>query len=259
MLSFIRLWLLTAFRHSLGITDAVAFVVGLALHPIKRTYPEFAPMLGDDFIWNIIVGTLLTVFAARLLIAPYWLWKEQCERNEVLQNENNRLQQGGGDPNTITISASYMTPEALYGSGSLEILDDPESGGAYRFLAFDQSSEESAQWENWVPRLWVRTPVQFRFQWSFGDDVSGGVVFALSGKRVDDMSFPFSERVLAYGRNNTNNQLSWSSWSSTLDLSGVTEGDNYLFRITRIAADERDTLPADARIHAVQVRSVAGS
>ena len=83
MFSFYQRWLVTAFRHSLGVTDAILFIFPAAGAGI-------AWALGYEVLvhipwWAIALGCFATVFLVRLVQAPYWLWDEEHSARAELE------------------------------------------------------------------------------------------------------------------------------------------------------------------------------
>ena len=78
MRAFYWRWLKTAFRHSLGAVDLWSFVIGSMLALIDHFWLQMHLMTKT---WQIPVWVLGTIITGRLVLAPYWMWKE----DEVLR------------------------------------------------------------------------------------------------------------------------------------------------------------------------------
>lgn len=76
----------TAFTHSLGITQDLLFAAfllgGIVLYGLKRAgmIADEAPWLSEITGWQIAAVVLGAIFLVRLLVAPYWLYKEAHDR-----------------------------------------------------------------------------------------------------------------------------------------------------------------------------------
>jgi len=78
MSSFFCKWFQVAFVRSLGIADAISSVVGIA----GAAYVHYKPGAGtvvSELIWQIPLGAFAVTVFVRLVMAPYWIWKEQEE------------------------------------------------------------------------------------------------------------------------------------------------------------------------------------
>ncbi|HEX4104937.1 MAG TPA: hypothetical protein VHX92_01775 [Rhizomicrobium sp.] len=70
----------TAFRHSLDHTQTVLFILfiiaGVATALVRSHAPKLAAMIPDVSGWQIAAIVLGTIVLARLILAPYWIYKE---------------------------------------------------------------------------------------------------------------------------------------------------------------------------------------
>src|ERR1700704_4091338 len=71
-------WLKTAFRHSLGPIDLWAGLAGAALAVADHFLPE--KQLITALAWQIPLWALGLIIIARLLLAPFWMAKEDAIR-----------------------------------------------------------------------------------------------------------------------------------------------------------------------------------
>ncbi len=77
-------WIYIAFRHSIGIGDGVAFLIGLAIPIIRQLIPGWETVI-LELGWQIPLGVFSSVIVIRLLLAPYWMYKRlEKERDELL-------------------------------------------------------------------------------------------------------------------------------------------------------------------------------
>jgi len=85
-------WARHAFFESLGWSDVVASVLGLAGPLLLRFHPELQERTVNEVAWQITVAVLVAVVGARLLLAPYWMYRELEGEKSKLGDENARLQ-----------------------------------------------------------------------------------------------------------------------------------------------------------------------
>ena len=74
MLRYYRRWLHTAFCHSVGVVDLCSGLVGSALGVWDHYQPGAGIMTA--YGWQVPILALAAVMAVRLLLAPYWMWRE---------------------------------------------------------------------------------------------------------------------------------------------------------------------------------------
>lgn len=84
MLHYYFLWLKTIFTRLPGIVDLWSGIIG-AILTITSQYISNNSSLAQYFPW-IPVWVLAAVFVIRLILAPYWIWKEQ-KKNILEQNK----------------------------------------------------------------------------------------------------------------------------------------------------------------------------
>jgi hypothetical protein len=77
MLGFYWRWIKTGFKHSWSVTDSLATAAGLAYILIFRFYPHSRFVKMTDLLWQIPLGASACVVAARLILSPYWIYREK--------------------------------------------------------------------------------------------------------------------------------------------------------------------------------------
>jgi hypothetical protein len=91
LISYYSLVVKTAFRHSIHHTQAILFVLfivtGAAVATAKHIAPAFAAMIPNITTWQIAAITLGALIVTRLLLAPYWLYKEQAAKLRSIDHE----------------------------------------------------------------------------------------------------------------------------------------------------------------------------
>jgi hypothetical protein len=90
MLGFYWLWLKTAFKHSFGPIDLWSGMAAAAVGLVTHFWPSEAEAM-TSLTWQIPLWVLCFVMTARLLVAPYWIWKAQQEKVEGAEGELARL------------------------------------------------------------------------------------------------------------------------------------------------------------------------
>ncbi len=75
---FYWLWLSTAFRHSIWRGDGVAFLLGIAIPIARNAVPNWESVM-NELTWQIPLGVFGSIVLVRLILAPYWLYKEKVK------------------------------------------------------------------------------------------------------------------------------------------------------------------------------------
>lgn len=71
-------WLKRAFWRAPGVVDGYLFAPGLAVGLLAKEQPLLAGWLND--MWALVlVYALAFVTVGRLVLAPYWIWREDQE------------------------------------------------------------------------------------------------------------------------------------------------------------------------------------
>jgi hypothetical protein len=85
---FTYLWLVlkTAFRHSLHATHSIILVLIIVAGVVTSTVPQ-VEVLVDLHGWQVALVVLALIIGVRLLMAPYWIWKDEQSRLAVLSNQ----------------------------------------------------------------------------------------------------------------------------------------------------------------------------
>lgn len=91
MLQYYGRWIWTAFRRSFGWAEAIASFIGLWILPfIKATTGREIPMT-DAVVGQVLFGVLLSLVSVRLLLAPYWMHKEDDAKAAADRKERDAL------------------------------------------------------------------------------------------------------------------------------------------------------------------------
>jgi hypothetical protein len=159
---------------------------------------------------------------------------------------------------TLTIPAAYINPRASQGCGPLATVETTTNKANYRYLPFDPSAAEFAQFEIGLPKMWDEGNVEARVLWSCPTaSLPAGVVWEFGARaRADNnaMDIAFGPTVLLADTASSADTLYWTAWSAALPVSGASEESGQLFQVSRKVADANDTLAVDARLHLVQIR-----
>ena len=83
-------WLKTAFTHSIGVVDLWTGLITAALSIVDHYLPGLQLM--TSYGWQIPVWALTAVMAVRLLLAPYWIWKEDQQKKSHDSADAARIQ-----------------------------------------------------------------------------------------------------------------------------------------------------------------------
>lgn len=79
-------WIKVAWHPSWGITDTIASMLGLFLPPVAKLI-GISEATMTELAWQISFGVLLFLVTARLLVAPYLMFKEEQKRINELEQE----------------------------------------------------------------------------------------------------------------------------------------------------------------------------
>jgi hypothetical protein len=83
---FYRRWLYVAFRHSWSVADTLASLLGLAIPAIIHMSPRLESRMAP-LAWQIPLSVLTLLALARLVLAPYWIYKERHQNALVREQE----------------------------------------------------------------------------------------------------------------------------------------------------------------------------
>ncbi|MEO8669602.1 MAG: hypothetical protein ABI399_13865, partial [Bauldia sp.] len=73
---FYRRWIAAAFSHAIGPIDLWSGLIAALLTVVGHFLPAVAPLM-TDLLWQTPLWAAAAVVVARLLVAPYWIWKAQ--------------------------------------------------------------------------------------------------------------------------------------------------------------------------------------
>ena len=85
-------WLGVSFRHSIDISDGVAFLIGIVVPIIRQVIPDWDSIM-SELAWQLPLGVFSTVILFRLILAPYWIHKDKEKQMEVITQEKAKLEQ----------------------------------------------------------------------------------------------------------------------------------------------------------------------
>lgn len=84
MLDYYRRWLWVAVRPSYGVADLATGVFGYVTLIIAHYWPQSAVTI-DALSWQAILWALAVALVARLILAPYWIAKEDAAKTAALE------------------------------------------------------------------------------------------------------------------------------------------------------------------------------
>lgn len=85
MLGYYRRWLWTSIRHSYGFADFAAGAIGYGSAIVAHYWPSTAAAI-DAWSWQAVLWALAVAFGFRLLLAPYWMAKEDAAKVAALES-----------------------------------------------------------------------------------------------------------------------------------------------------------------------------
>ncbi|MBA7623980.1 hypothetical protein ES703_31384 [subsurface metagenome] len=133
MWTFYRRCIFLAFRHSLGVADtATALIVALLV--LFGKLSKWKAIVTLDLWWLILVA-FGVVFAVRLLLAPYWIYKDRVTEvnrlSALVDNQGSALEGTATDSSPLDFSVKLETIE--YRSGTM-------------FANFDSHTQKRPPW-----------------------------------------------------------------------------------------------------------------
>lgn len=81
---YIKQWLSSALSQSIGAADLWSSIAGAVLAVIVHFFPESESAV-NALLWQVPLWALASVLLARLVVAPYWLWR--IERRARIKKE----------------------------------------------------------------------------------------------------------------------------------------------------------------------------
>ena len=76
MLKFYWKWIEVSVKPSFGLADGIGFVLGIAIPVVIHFVPRWETAM-SNLAWQIPLGIFSTIFLIRLILAPYWIYKQQ--------------------------------------------------------------------------------------------------------------------------------------------------------------------------------------
>lgn len=172
---------------------------------------------------------------------------------------------GATGPHEIFVPATAMWPRGTAWAGAASPLQsvDLNNNQTIKYLAFDATINEFAQFCVALPKSWDQGQLQARFYWSQGSGGSGSnVVWGIAaacnilGASIGGLAFPAQSEVTATGSGA--NVLRISNWTSPFTPGNANDALTQ-FQINRNAAAGADDLSIDAWLLGVSLRYVATS
>ena len=144
---YIRSWLQLALRHSLGKADNITIGVFIVLGflswasrflPDGTEYPDWldATMQIDE--WHILTWVLGAIVLTRLLLAPYWLYKQKVGETNALREQKDalekKLEEGRrGEYSLVWYDEEWLLREA---HGERNYWDDEATGTGLQLVGW---------------------------------------------------------------------------------------------------------------------------
>jgi len=161
----------------------------------------------------------------------------------------------------IWIPAQAMYPTADEGCASIQTIEVVDNRPELRFLSFDGSTTEFAQFSIAMPKSWNEGTITFEVYWTAPSGSSGGVSWGLQGVAVANdeiISSTFGTAQVVDDTFIASTDLHITPTSSALTIAGSgggspTAGDLTFFQLYRDTADSNDTMIADARLLGVKI------
>jgi len=189
--------------------------------------------------------------------------------NDVVGNDDPDLPDGDPDVNNpdspdfvneprIAVYARDMFLPVTYACSALTVIENDPAKPNLQVLLFDKDTYESAQFVLILPKEWPGRALRYRVYWSHG---AGATAYDVSWDMTvhsyedgESMLNDWATGLRVTDTGGTADDLYISDESEAVTVNGnlAKAHDLLLFRITRLAAHETDTLDVDARLHAVE-------
>ncbi len=91
MWDYYKRWLTMAFRHSLGVADALATMFGMVAKPVFNVVGlQNSEKILGDLTWQVLTGGMAAIIVARLVVAPNWMHQEDEAKRDAERVEEER-------------------------------------------------------------------------------------------------------------------------------------------------------------------------
>jgi hypothetical protein len=174
MIRFYWRCLKTAATGAWGITSVAASICAIVVAVVVDKHPDWA---SDEVIaqlnaiggWIIPVTIFSSLFVVRLLLAPYWLWREMADkiaRAELVRPNITVL------PLKCTARPQLPLNDSGKLTASVEVTVHLENGGpgeaySYEIAAYSCWLKNPNQWDKWSDQFFARWPVGVPFEFHF--------------------------------------------------------------------------------------------
>lgn len=204
---------------------------------------------------GIVQKTLTASHVTASAITASAVTFSNSDPNLAVSTQN--IQVAGADPwRTITLPAKSWAPTTTAGCAASAKVEAGTNDIDYDVLDFDKATDENAYINFPMPASYDGGVIQFRYIWTAaGGSAAETLVFELSGRSFADddaidqavgTPIEVSDALIATG------DIHISAWSGDVTITGA--GASELFHLEIMRDVSEDTLDADARLIAVQIR-----
>lgn len=209
-------------------------------------------------MWNDVIDSLANVLTKATGAVDGTKVVKVSSNDALLPAAASNIQVNGADPKRgIYIPASAMFPATTTGCASLAQGETATNKINYKYLAFDQSTEEYAWIHIPAPSYWDLSTITAEFHWTAASG-TGDVIWGIAGlARSNDDAL---DTALGSAVTVTDTLIATGDQHLTSDTGAITIGgtaakDDHLFiRVYRDADAGGDTLNADAHLIGVTLR-----
>jgi hypothetical protein len=216
-------WLKTAVTGAWGIMSLAATISSIALAVVVSTHwanDTAISQLNAIGGWILPVTIFSSIFFARLLLAPYWLWREMADKVARAELTTPHIivipLKSTVRPNVALDHAAGNWMASVNVTLHLENRGPAEAHN-YEIAVYSCWLKDPTEWDKWADQFFARwpvgAPVEFGFSRSKIAEEQGPGVFGFS--TVDDLVFVVEAvgRVnAAEGKSFVNEQI-WLSWN----------------------------------------------
>lgn len=156
----------------------------------------------------------------------------------------------------VWIPAGGMEPTVTAGCGVFATAEIASNRPNLKYLAFDQTTEEHAEFDWRMPKRWNEGTITFQVSWSHASGTSTfGVAWKLECVAVSDdgtINAVFGGAITVTDTGGTSDDHYQTALSGALTVGGTpAENDLVFFRLSRDPTNGSDDLDADARAHGI--------
>jgi hypothetical protein len=177
-------WLKTAVTGAWGITSVAATISGIVLAVVVSTHWANDTAISQLNVignWILPVTIFSSIFVARLLLAPYWLWREMADKVARAELTTPHII-------VIPLKSTVRSKVAVDHTGnvmaSVDVTlrlenDGPGEAHNYEIAVYSCWLKDPTEWDKWADQFFARWPIGAAVEYGFSrskiaEDQGGG-------------------------------------------------------------------------------------